>query len=43
MELQELQTRIARRVREIPCLAGLPIFELQKGHKINLMTTISGF
>ena len=34
MELQELQTRIARRVREIPCLAGLPIFEEEMGNVI---------
>ena len=34
MDLQELQTSIARRVREIPCLAGLPIFEEEMGNVI---------
>jgi len=34
MELQELQNRIAARVREIPILAGLPVFEEEKGNVI---------
>lgn len=34
MELQELQKRIAKRVREIPMLAGLPIFEEELGNVI---------
>lgn len=34
MDLQEAQTRIARRVREIPILAGLPVFEEELGNVI---------
>ena len=32
MNLQTAQERIAARVREIPALAGLPVFEEQKGN-----------
>lgn len=34
MELQELQSRIARRIREIPALAGLPVFEEERGNVV---------
>lgn len=34
MDLQELQNCIAGRVRKIPLLAGLPIFEEEKGNII---------
>lgn len=34
MELQELQNRIAERIRAIPLFTGLPIFEEEKGNII---------
>lgn len=34
MELQELQNRIASRIRNIPLLAGLPVYEEEKGNII---------
>jgi len=34
MNLQNLQTALARRVREIPLLKGLPVFEEEKGNVI---------
>lgn len=32
MDLQEVQSRIAARVRAIPLLAGLPVFEEERGN-----------
>lgn len=34
MDLQELQNRVAERIRSIECLASLPIFEEEKGNII---------
>ena len=34
MDLQELQNKIAERIRSIECLASLPIFEEEKGNII---------
>lgn len=34
MDLQELQNKVAERVRSIDCLASLPIFEEEKGNII---------
>lgn len=34
MELQAFQERIAARVRQIPLLAGLPVFEEEKGNVV---------
>lgn len=34
MNLQQLQNTVAERIREIPLLAGLPIFEEEKGNVI---------
>lgn len=34
MDLQELQNKVAERIRSIECLASLPIFEEEKGNII---------
>ena len=39
MDLQELQNKIAERIHSIECLAGLPVFEEEKGNIIENVET----
>ena len=39
MDLQELQNKIAERIRSIECLAGLPVFEEEEGNIIENVET----
>ena len=39
MDLQELQNKVAERIRSIECLAGLPVFEEEEGNIIENVET----